>query len=352
MTLIQKIQSKQPLISIYLSRGTLPHSEKSYPIRWVSLLKEARRQLQSELTEKEIDSLMAPLWRLEIDSVMTKGVMSIAVFHGHDGTHFLRLPLEIEDLCVVARSYHIKPVLYWIQSDPKFYLLALGSKQVKLYRGSSMGMECLRKFTPEMNHTESKRQNSRNPESNRDRKKIETIRFFQLVEQQIRPILSKDHYPVIVAGVKSLIPLYRKVNHDPDLVSEFIQGSPHHLSEKELQSKSGEILHKLFEIAKEKAISDFENAEPQGVATTDLPKIIEAASQGQVQKLLVAYNANLWGSFDSNPTHLRIHTQKISAREDDILDDLAELVLAKGGKVLTLPLSQMPHFEPAAAILK
>jgi hypothetical protein len=37
---------------------------------------------------------------------------------------------------------------------------------------------------------------------------------------------------------------------------------------------------------------------------------------------------------------------------DDLLDDLAEAVLARSGDVLVVPKARMPGVEPAAAILR
>ncbi|HAR41128.1 MAG TPA: hypothetical protein DCS07_00590 [Bdellovibrionales bacterium] len=350
MTLIRNESSVKPRITIYISRAPSQYSHRSYGVRWVHLLKDAEQQLDSLMAKSKAREILAALWKVDIEELLGNGRASLAIFHGDGSTQILRIPMDLQDRCVVADSFHIKPILYWVQRDPQFYLLGLDSRSVRLFSGSASGIKLVHEVTrQEILPDERISRGARMKRSVQDTKKKDLLAFFSSAEKEIRAFIGKNRHPVIVVGVKAHIPVYRSVNRDPDLLTEFITGNPAGWSPQELQTKSTEILGRLFESAKDRILHEYNDAEPRGLATTELTKIIHAAYQGQIRKLMVAHDLNLWGSFKNTP--LRLHSQKTGV-EDDVLDDLAELVLSRGGKVMTLPVSEMPHFEPAAAILK
>jgi len=352
MTIIGNKDSSRPKITVYLSRDLAAYGFHSHGVRWIQLLKDAEHQLSSQMTKVKARKIVEPLWRLQLSELVGDGKASIAIFHTPESTGILRIPLDIPDRIVVADSFHIKPILYWVQRDPKFYLLALDSKVVRLFRGSAAGIQLVREVRkPVIQSDERLSRGARTRGSHHELKKRDTQAFFQMAEREFRSIIGKDRDPVIVAGVNTLIPIYRKVNRDPDLVSEFIAGSPSMWTTQELQDKSNEILGKLFENERDHTLNEFGEAEPKGKASVELPKIIQAAHSGQIRQLIIADDLNLWGSFDAKNGDVHLNSQKIGA-EDDVLDDLAEIVLTRGGRVMTLPVAQMPHSEPVAAIFK
>jgi hypothetical protein len=60
---------------------------------------------------------------------------------------------------------------------------------------------------------------------------------------------------------------------------------------------------------------------------------------------------NIWGMINYKEATFTYSHQQLDAHDDDILDDLAELVMFKGGGVTVLPGERMPDSQMAAAIL-
>jgi len=81
-------------------------------------------------------------------------------------------------------------------------------------------------------------------------------------------------------------------------------------------------------------------------------RIARHALAGRVRELLVADSANLWGVLHRASGEVELHEDGPRARDDDVLDDLAEAVLLRGGEVLTLNRERMPNRSPVAAILR
>jgi hypothetical protein len=76
------------------------------------------------------------------------------------------------------------------------------------------------------------------------------------------------------------------------------------------------------------------------------------AEQGRVRQLLVAEGVQLWGRLERESSAITPHPARPGARNDDVLDGLAECVLTRGGEVLLLAADRMPGPSPAAAILR
>ena len=83
----------------------------------------------------------------------------------------------------------------------------------------------------------------------------------------------------------------------------------------------------------------------------DLAKIAEAATQGRVGSLLVETERRIPGRLDQATGSVTLSGLE-HPEVDDLLDDLAELVLKKGGQVVVVPAVDMPVATGAAATFR
>ena len=97
-----------------------------------------------------------------------------------------------------------------------------------------------------------------------------------------------------------------------------------------------------------KLADEFALAKSKGWGLDELQKIAEAAVAGRIATLLIEADREIPGRFDAATG--RIQRDDLShPKLDDLLDDLAELVSSKGGKVVVVPSAQMPTKTGAAA---
>jgi hypothetical protein len=90
-----------------------------------------------------------------------------------------------------------------------------------------------------------------------------------------------------------------------------------------------------------------------GKVIEELNEITIAAIQGRIRNLIIASDRFLWGSLDKTTGKITSHINKnLAIPEDDILDDLAEIVIARGGAVTLLKHNEMPSDNEAIALLK
>ena len=67
-------------------------------------------------------------WRYQSDG--------LAVLFNQDGMRHYRLPLDFEELLVVADRFHLKPLLPLLSGDGRFFLLALSQNEIRLLQGT------------------------------------------------------------------------------------------------------------------------------------------------------------------------------------------------------------------------
>ena len=86
---------------------------------------------------KEIEKFFAPIQLLIKDEKRLKHFSkNLALFRTPTSFRVLNLPVEVESECIVADSFHIKPLLKWMQVDREFLLLGLDRGSATLYQGS------------------------------------------------------------------------------------------------------------------------------------------------------------------------------------------------------------------------
>jgi hypothetical protein len=78
--------------------------------------------------------------------------------------------------------------------------------------------------------------------------------------------------------------------------------------------------------------------------------IAKAAVKGQVRKLMVAEDFNVFGKLDKLTGGLSLHPIDLNHEDDCLLDDIAQTVLMTGGEVTVVKKSEMPDQKPLLAI--
>ena len=100
-----------------------------------------------------------------------------------------------------------------------------------------------------------------------------------------------------------------------------------------------------------KALNEFWFAEEGHRTQKNIFQISKAVAQGKVRKLLVTDELNIFGRIDKKSGGLCIHPFDLDHEDDDILDDLAQMVLSQGGEVIIAKRNQIPNGRPILAIL-
>lgn len=361
-------------VSIFMPAYRAGRDTEQNPIRFKNLLRQAQEKLQAKgLSSMKIQELLLKPQRLLQDQAFWRRQSDgLAVFFSQERFEFFRLPVQFAELVVVSDRFHIKPLLPIITSDSTFYVLTTSQNQVRLLEGTRRLMDevvledvplSLADFLPDgvpekqlQFHTGTQSQSGRRSAMfhGHEADNETTIRiqqWFRLIDKQINHVLSNCSSPLVLAGVETLISLYKEVNTYPHLMNEGITGNSDRMKPEELHSKAWAIVEPVFTKERKAGYERYQQLAGTGQTTTTVPEAVRAAHHGRIDMLFVALGVQVWGRFNPEEHGVLIH-ESYEPDDTDLLDLTAIQTLINGGLVYAVPQAEVPDQALLAAIFR
>lgn len=359
-----------PCVSLLMPTHKTVHGGEQDPIRFHNLLKKADGLLQGMLSSKQLRALLKPLEDMDTTEFWRHQTGGLAVYRAEDLAVYYRVPTELPELVTVSDSFQIKPLLSFLQSNRNYYVLSLSQKGVALYQGDAvsltqrrptglpssiqdaLGAEWKRRvLNPHSANRGGEAQVFHGQGAPGDDKKEDLLRFFRVVDRALWDFLRDSDAPLFLAGVGYYHTLYRSVTRYRRVAEEGVEGNFEHASAEDMHGRVWPLASALFARREAEALEEYGRHLKLDRATDDLGRIGRAAVQGRVRRLLLADGQRLWGRLDheSGAVELRAEGQD---HDDDVLDDLAEAVLIRGGDVLVVGQDRLPSNKPLVATFR
>lgn len=350
-TLQPLLESSQGLhVTIYaVNRGDVTNLKEQLRLG----IDAAEQYLKPVLGTWEMERFLKPLRSLVHDTQVLQSLKgNFGLFRNKDSFRILRIPVEVQEMLVVATSFHVKPLLKWLQFDRDFLLLGLERGVAHLYHGNQFS---LRKIELPGSTLYKKYGHAPGFNSNASGERERALRFFEhfeLLNSWLAEHSELKKAKVFVVGEKDLVQSARQKLRYPEslkpaLLTKF---NPHKLGD--ICFEIRRILKRELSLEMDDVYFEFNQALNSRIAKNNIKQIARAAAQGLVTKLIVADGIHLFGKLNSKTGSLSLHMNHLDHEDDDILDDLAQMVLAKGGDVIVASRDQIPQGHPALAILK
>ncbi len=230
-----------PCVSIYLPtrRGGSADDRQRYQ----GLLRRADELLRTRMKPADADEFLAPIenaadqfWQGQLDG--------LARFHARDVSRWFALPIEVPELTMVADSFHVRPLLQFLQANQHYWLLSLGQNHVGFFRGNAErltsveGVDLPRSLVDAVGLDERQKTISSHSTGGHGvmptfhgQGKAETAhdediaRFLRAVDRAIWPVLRDERAPLIIAAAGRLHPTFHSVTRYPHAVAAGIRGN-------------------------------------------------------------------------------------------------------------------------------
>lgn len=360
----------EPCISLFLPLPRHGRDLATGPLRFRALLRQAEALLGERYDPRRVRELLAPLSGLaEAADVLGAGPGGLAVFRAEGLFETYRLRPTPPERVVVADSFHVKPLLRSLQERSRYRVLALGSRRAALFDGSDQGL--VPRSVPGLPEAHESagpgegggrggapRGGSRPagggagkaPGEGDGGRREDLLRYCRAVHAALRGVPEQD-VPLLVAGAAPLLPLFREVC-DPALGPVSVEGAVDDVGVDELHARARPAAHRALEARDAALVDDYRRQLDRGLAADVLTRVAEAAVAGRVRRLLVADGKPLFGRVDRVTGEVTLHAGQSGPQDDDVLDDLAEIVLARGGEVVVLDPARMPDEASAVATFR
>jgi hypothetical protein len=353
-----------PCLSLYQPTHRSHPGNLQDPIRYKNLVRKVEESLLQKYSGKEADVLLKPFRALASDENFWNHAWDgLAVLGAADLFQVIKLQRPVPELAVVANSFHVKPLLRIVQSADYYQVLTLNRRDIRLLQGNRDNLdeielahavprtitEALGEELTEPHQTVASYGGTRlganmrhSHGSKKDELDIDEERFFRAVGQGILKYHSRPSgLPLILAALPEYHAKFREVSHNPFLMASGIEEDVTLLSIDRLRDRAWKIMEPELRSLLGNLVGEFEEARSKGLGADDLAEVARAAAESRVGSLLVEAERRMPGHLDPLTGHVTFRGLE-DPQVDDLLDDLAELVLKKGGKVVVVPVADMP----------
>ena len=360
-----------PCVSIYLPTHEAGREIRQDPIRLKNQLSEAENQLSQLDDSLDIEKLLKPASDLlENQDFWQHQQAGLSLFLSPGSFYYYRLPLTFEAFTSVGKKFYTQPLVPLLSEDSQFYILAASQNKVALYQATHHHVRtvdlgstprslevALQYDDPEESFQghgtgrSGSRQIFHGQGSGKDSENTDILRFFQLVADGVEKVLAGQTVPLVFVGVDFLFPLYQQANKYPHLIDKAVGFQPDQLSAEEVRDRALEVIEPYFNANREEAMEKYGSLLDKNQATQDIAQILNAAANGQIETLIVAKDAKLWGTFDSKSRKVTYHSEQQSDSQE-LIDWAIACALQTGAEVYSISRDQLPVDADAVATLR
>lgn len=353
-----------PCISIYLNMGETLTERHNAKLRLKSFLKTANDVLgQNDLPDSQ-SFLLKPLVS-QINDLVHKPIstaQSLAFFRSYKTAGVYPIHQTVADSLVINDSFHLKPLLPSLQHQDIYYTVVLNYRHIRLYSGRKNHFDLLRSF-------------SLSPDGNMEKtdtgewlvgpkKRIAGQKeipfystgpsedFVRKSEEEISGLIEEASAPLILVGSPLMRHFYRHSNRHPGLLKEEVSATFGVHESEDIRKSTWPFIEREFAKRTNSHSSFFKKMQSGSGASDNLEEIVKGVVQGRVSKLLISKNDKIFGRLErSCGTIIPLNSDQ-NPVGDDVLCDIAQIVLLAGGSAYVLPKNEMPTASPLAALYR
>jgi hypothetical protein len=376
--LIQELLSvnQPPCLSLYMTTHRSHPENLQDPIRFQNLVKQLEDSLLEQYSAIEVKKFLEPYITLNNNSEFWEHTLDgLAVLGSTEIFKVIRLPVVVQELAVVADSFHTKPLRQYLQSVDRYHVLGLSLHEIRLFEGNrhslvevdlpsdfprniteALGDELTGKHTTVASYGGTSGESSdmhHGHGSKKDEVDKDAEKFFRVIAGTIYENYSKPTgWPLILAALPEHHSLFQKLSKNPLLLQKGINVNPASISIDKLVKLAWEViepdyLHKLKDLVKK-----FEQAKANNSGSDNVKEIVEAAEAGRVDTILIEKDRVIAERLRNKNTGTFKQADLTQPKLDDLLDDIGELVTKMGGKVMFIPSEKMPAKTGIAALYR
>jgi len=369
--MIKKLIRKngQRKVTITLPTEKIGESRQQNPIRFKNLLSSASEQLmQRGMKEHEAAAYLKPARELLGQPLFWSNMEhGMVVFIADDYFEVFKLPYEIKEMVYVNQNFRITPLLPMIGTNGSFCVLAISQENVRLLRCTRTGET---NITPDeipvtitgwldefpqphlQFHTGTERDTARffgHGASETDRKEI-LEQYFREVEKGMTQAVKQINDPLVLAGIKTNVSIYKKVNKYNRVLEHAIERNPDDLTDAQLRDHGWELIRDYFLQDLYQSVDVYQDS-PSDRISSDPSEIITATVMGKSAAIFIKKDLVRWGKYDGE-NHKVLYRNEPGNDDVDLMNWLSIKGLETGSNVYILPPEEMPDQSDVAALFR
>ncbi len=283
-----------------------------------------------------------------------------------------RLEAFERPLVAVSRRPRVLPLLEALSHERRYRALALSPRRVALFEGDASGARA--RAAPDVPGTleaalgaqleapEGHQQHSAGRDASGDaraavvhhgqggasaERSLDLERFHRAVAAAVAEHWRGAGTPLVLFADAGSQGRFRKAHALEGLLAQGVEGNADELSPAQVHEAAWPLVHALAQEQARSAEDDLERARGQAEACVEgVPELVRRALESRVERLWIAADA-------ARPGHVREDDGSLEEGwpGEDVLDELAGIVLRRGGAVHVLPRGSRPSRTGVAGLL-
>jgi hypothetical protein len=180
--------------------------------------------------------------------------------------------------------------------------------------------------------------------------KVRMRQYARSIERALRPILTGEEVPLILACTEPMDSIYRSVNSYSRLAETSLPGNPEATTNEELAARGRTVLDELHASELAEILDLWELRSGQRRTLTDVADVARAATFGAVDTVLVDIDSVVPGAIDEDTGAVTFAPESPSSY--GVVDEIARRVWLNSGRVLAVRQDDVPGEQGVAAILR
>lgn len=294
-------------ISIMMPVAPPGKGDEENKIRLKNLLQKGEEELIGYgMKRNEIEERLKEIKELSGHPSFFRNIGSgIAVYISKDYTKIIPLLTSIPEKITIGENFFIKPLLPLLHGNGEYFILGISKSNARLFSSNRNGIfeidisNITKEAQKQIDMIDSEKHFALHSATGggsgtifhgQDSSALEKDlikQYFRLIDEGLKDIFNKHEYPLVLAGVEYLLPIYQEINKYNNILTPGVYGNPDDLGPQVLQNKSWEIMEPVFKEEMLNDIEKFNTLNGTGNASGNIEEILTKAEYGQVESLFI-----------------------------------------------------------------
>jgi hypothetical protein len=345
-----------PCISILMPTHRHRPENRQDPIRLANLVSEAKNRLLEEMSQREAAPLLLALEKQAEAVPFQQTLDGLVIFVGATTARTFLLPFRLEERVIVDSTFATRDLVFALNRTHRYWVLALSEKPTRLFEGTN---ETLIEVTDggfPMVHEgpggelplpggAGVKKSAYRDEQHRQ--------FFRKVDESFAQLWKSDPLPLMVVGVDRYLSFFRELSRHSRHIISTMTGSHDRTTPHELGKLVWPLVEQSLAAKRLEYLQDLDDAVGAKKAASALGQAWRRAHEGRGALLLVEEGYRCPGILTDDGAGM-LHTDDPNAPGviPDAVDELIELVMAKGGQVVFVAPGSLAVHQQVALILR
>lgn len=325
-------------VTVLLNTHRNPPQSKKDDIVLKNLVADAEKRLKDECKDETAEIITTKLKDLASNIDARYNFESLVLFVNREVAEFIRMPIEVEERVVIAKSFATRDLIRMLHQELNYYILVLSREKARLIE--AVGDKEIQEI-----HTGFPMENSFTVEGegklfNRETSLV--LEFFGNVNTQLADVQREKRLPVFICTDESNYGDYLKAAELKENICGLVEGNKDDEDARNIVDATWPIAKKWHKEKKQERLTDLTDNAGAEDFETDFTAIWKAIIEGKGRTLYVKEGFVQPAKLENNTVKL---TSADKANVDDIIDEMIEKNQELGGDTVFVSGDELKEYN-------